>query len=371
MSNNETWVKGLIGQVVTWITRPRHLGVALLSLSSVVLVAAMSGGFSVELRLSRYIDVFKLSTGEGLPALLLGTVAWAALCTWLIGLGMVIWTFLAEAAETDVSRVLVVELRGLIDTADQTLMKAVPKSIKGLRVDCFIDVRPQLMGATPNVQGALEEISHLGRQVRLARGDTARKNVRVIAGGVLQVPLLFYAGALMDDEGKVTLFDWERSTGQWKQLLEVDDGVRFQVTGLDETSASNSAVVAVSASYKVDFEGIAATFPDLPVVHLGLAEPRLNGLWSEETQAALANQFLQTLAGLRNRGVRTVHLVLAVPSSLALRLGSVYDHRNMPDALCYQRERSQEPAYPWSVRMPTDALTVSYMKTPLPDAVAA
>lgn len=371
MSNNETWVKGLINQLVTWLTRPRHLGLAVMSVCTVVLVAAMSGGFSVELRASRSIDLFKFSTGEGLPALLMGAIGWLALFAWLTGLGMVIWTFWAEAQESDASRVLVVELRGLIDTADRSLMKAVPKSIKGRRIDCFIDVRPQLSGAMPNVQGALDEISHLSRQVRLARGDSVRENVRVIAGGILQVPLLFYAGVLLDDEGKVTLFDWERSTGQWRQLLDVDDGVRFQLTGLDETGASDSAVVAVSASYKVDFESIGATFPSLPVVHLGLAEPQLNGLWSEETQAGLANQFLQALATLRNREVKTVHLVLAVPSSLALRLGSVYDHRNMPDAFCYQRERTQEPAYPWSVRMPTAALTVAYMKTPLPDMAAA
>lgn len=66
-------------------------------------------------------------------------------------------------------------------------------------------------------------------------GSTAatppRENVTVVVGGIMQVPLQFYAGALIDDEGAVQLFDWERNEKRWKALTESDDKSRFAVTG--------------------------------------------------------------------------------------------------------------------------------------------
>jgi hypothetical protein len=86
-------------------------------------------------------------------------------------------------------------------------------------------------------------------------------------------------------------------------------------------------------------------------------------MWSQEGQAALAAQFLDTLAELHNRGAQTIHLVLAAPASLALRLGSVYDAKNHPKLRCYEWKRDQLPAYPWSVQMPTAVLPVAFVPT--------
>jgi hypothetical protein len=228
----------------------------------------------------------------------------------------------------------------------------------------LVDVRAQLTGV-PDVPAALEELGALAKQVQRARGDTAREHVSVVAGGVLQVPLLFYAGVLLDDEGKVELMDWDRVEGRWKQLDQPDDGSRFQISGLQDVT-DPEVVLAVSASYLADLAGIAQTFPGLPLVHLARPNAKPNTLWSREGQAALAAQFLDTLAELHNRGVQTIHLVLVASASLALRLGSLYDSKNHPKLRCYEWKRDQIPAYPWSVQMPTAVLKVAYIPTPAP-----
>lgn len=357
------WGMGLISQIVGWIIRPRDFGIALLSRSSAVLIA-LAGGFTIKAQsIGGVVTAFELSTGDGVSGNILPLLLYIMCLTWCIGLILVIWTQRREWIDADTRRVLVVELRGLVDTSDKPLLNAVPRSVIGRRVDCIVDVRAQLAPPTPNVKEALKEIEHIQREVRRARGDTARSDVQVIVGGVMQVPLLFYAGTLLDDEGAVLLFDWERTKGNWKQLQNSDDGYRFEISGLDGIQSNKEVVLAVSASYLVALDDIASTFSGKPIVHMARPNPQPNSLWSEEAQAELTQQFLQVLGHLSNLNVGMVHLVLAAPSSLAIRFGRAYDHRNMPKIRCYQREQGQVPPYPWSVQMPAASDPVTYFPT--------
>jgi hypothetical protein len=357
------WLMGLVNQLVGWIIRPRNLGVALLSRSSTLLLM-LGSGFTIEAEgIAGIVDAFRYAPAEGLPGNLVTIIVYLACLTWLIGLLMVLWTQFREWKEADTRRILVVEMRGLVDTSDKPLLAAVSRTLLGRRVDCMVDVRKHLAAPTPNVEEALKEIEHIQRDVRRARGDTARADVQVIAGGVMQVPLLFFAGTLLDDEGNVLLMDWERTKGNWKRLTDEVDGESFEVTGLDGLENSKEVVLAVSASYVVAYNDIATTFPEIPVVRMARPNPQPNSLWSEDTQAALTQQFLQMLGTLANQGIEMVHLVLAAPASLTIRFGKAYDHRNMPKIRCYQHEKNQTPAYPWSVQMPTAKQPFSFVPT--------
>lgn len=360
------WAQGLITKLVDWFTRKRNLGLSLIRYSIAGLVTLAAGDFAFEMQgIAGGLGEFKFSTGGGLQGILLNIGVCALLGTTALGTLMVAVSWLQELREATVNRVLVVEMRGLEDTTDHPLIRAIPAALPGRRVDRLVNVRPLLTGATPNVPEALKEIDHIQRDIRLARGDTAREHVKVVAGGVMQVSLLFFAGTLLGDSGKALFMDWDRTLGRWRELADADDGSRFAISGMEDVGNSEEVVIAVSASYMADLKDIAATFPDMPVVQLSRPNPKPNTLWSEGTQVALAQQFLHTLADLSNRGIKVVHLVLAAPSSLCLRLGSVYDHRNHPRLRCYQRERDQTPAYPWSVQMPTALQPVEYCPTSL------
>lgn len=361
---NANWLKSIIDQVVAYMLRPRHLGVALLTISSTVLIS-LGSGFDIKAKgLAGIFEVFEFSTGQGLTGHLLSSVTCLMCATWFAGLVMVVMTYRREWRDGDMRRVMVVELRGLVDTSDRPLIGSVPRALPGRRVDCLINARPFLSVRPPQVQEALQEMAHVRRQLRQLRADTPRENVIVVAGGVMQVPLQFYAGTLMDDEGAVHLYDWERTEKRWKALTEIDDGSRFKATGLERATGAAEIVLAVSASYQVAMADIGVTFPGLPMVHLARENPLPNTLWSEATQAGLTQQFLQTLAALANAGVKTVHLVLAAPATLSIRFGMAYDGRNMPALRCYQREAGQVPPYPWSIQMPKDGTPVQYLPTP-------
>lgn len=368
---NANWFKSVIEQVVAFLLRPRHLGVALLTISSTVLIS-LGSGFDIKAKgLAGIFEVLEFSTGQGLTGHLLSSVTYLMCATWVVGLGMVVMTYRREWRDGDARRVMVVELRGLVDTSDRPLISSLPRALPGRRVDCLVNARPFLSVKPPQVPEALQELAHVRRQLRQLRADTSRENVTVVAGGVMQVPLQFYAGTLMDDEGAVHLYDWERTEKRWKALTDIDDGSRFKVTGLESATGAREVVLAVSASYQVAMEDIGATFPELPLVHLARENPLPNTLWSEAAQGGLTQQFLQTLAALANSGVKTVHLILAAPATLSIRFGMAYDGRNMPELRCYQREAGRFPPYPWSIQMPKDDTPVQYLLTPEPPIAPA
>lgn len=111
-------------------------------------------------------------------------------------------------------------------------------------------------------------------------------------------------------------------------------------------------VLALSLSYPVDLNGVRRTFPDLPVVQLRAEEIRADVYWSAEKQQAIVAAFRGAVQHLMERGVARIHLVLASPASLAIRLGMTYDPRLMPELLVYQYERTNPVPYPWALRMP-------------------
>ncbi|MGX9936619.1 SAVED domain-containing protein [Advenella kashmirensis] len=346
------WLKKIISTLVAYYVRPRNLGLMLLRSScALFLLLAGGGGLNLVVKLANSSQEYSISWGEGPGA----AAYWILLAVATVG--CCVGYCIAKRHDdhmleiNQISRVLVAELRGLVDTSDYPLRKAMPQNITGRRVDCSVDIRRLVTGPEPNISEALLELSDFRRQIRRDRGGTSCEHITVVAGGVMQVSLLFYAGVLLDDEGKVLLFEWERASNNWLELSEPDNGQRFSISGLDRVSAhSADVVVAVSATYLADLAAISHTFPEVPMIHLKLPNPKPNTLWSEENQVELARQFTELMAELANRDVGTVHLILAAPPTLCIRLGRAYDRRNMPSINCYQRERDHVPQYPWYVR---------------------
>ncbi|WP_282259790.1 SAVED domain-containing protein [Stenotrophomonas sp. PS02301] len=339
-----------ISLLVHWITRRRHPSRFMLHAGVGMVAASLAGGWTFGVRGSAgalHLAGFA-STSDGLPKSLLVVVLFFGLLLALTGAGVLLfdWKSFRNAAER--SAVVVVEFRGLIDTSDSSLLKSVPRGLIGQRLDALIDVRELAVAGA--IKQAMQKVVAMPDLIRLLRGSRAKSDVQVVVGGVLHVPLLFLAGTMLDDEGRVLPFDWDRVSEVWKALDEPDDGERFTLSGMDELpSGTPRVVLAISASYRSDAFAIKDSFGDVPVVSLSLANPLPGTLWSGAKQDALAAQFTAAVATLGNKGVKRISLVLAASSTLALRMGRAYDRRNMPEIACYQYERKPTPAYPWSV----------------------
>ncbi|MBB5865439.1 SAVED domain-containing protein [Xanthomonas sp. 3058] len=342
----QEWVSTL----VKWVTRRRHASRALLMAGAPIVLATLAGGWTVGVRGSAGALHFLgfVTTSDGLPRLWLIIALISGLTLLALGTWMSLSDWLSARRAAGRSAVIAMELRGLVDTSDHPLLKSVPRELIGQRLDALIDVRESVQAGA--IDHALRKILGIPDLIQRLRGSRELGQVQLVVAGVLQVPLLFLAGVLLDDEGRLTPLDWHRATSAWRRLDEPDDGERFATNGIDELSAGSSHVVlSVSASYRTDHSAIQTTFGGVPVVSLSLSNPLPDTLWSGAKQDALAAQFVSTVASLGNRGVRRVSLILAAPSSLVIRIGRAYDRRNMPEIACYQYERTSAPAYPWSV----------------------
>ena len=292
--------------------------------------------------------VFSFSTEGTAETIVNGAFGLAALLI-LAGLG---WTWRDRQA-LDRKRVIAIEIRGLRDTSGQPLSGAVPPTIEGRRDLLLINLRQGQDGKISAPDAALREIQSLPYDLKRREGGLDREDIAYVMGGLAPVPFSFLVGVLTDDEGAVTLMDWNRHSQYWRSLDEPDDGKRFQIDGLDGVPAGvPEAALAVSVSYAVDLAGVSAKFPNVPVVQMTLEDGTPDSHWSEEKQQALAQQFLETAIVLGNKGVGQIHLFLAAPNSVVLRFGRAYDKRNLPRLTVYQYEQDQAPPFPWGVQMP-------------------
>ena len=149
------------------------------------------------------------------------------------------------------------------------------------------------------------------------------------------------------------MMDWDRQSQMWRTLDDEDDGKRFAITGMKEVGRTNSrAALAISASYDVLDADIRLVEPSAPIVRLDLANRSTASHWSEEKQQALAQQFMDTVMDLAGRGISEISLFLAAPASLSIRLGTIYDKRNLPNLLVNQYENGHSLKFPWAVAMP-------------------
>ena len=343
-----------------YLRRGRQPAVQLAALAAALYLAAFGGwALSVEVPVAGEQAVLRFRGDGGGPAVGTWVLLLAATAFLVWGIG---W-FLREAWRDTRRRVVVVELRGLRDTGGSSLAEALPRQLRGRREPLLVDLTQGGDGVIVDPRRALARLSTLPVELRHREGGIDRRDFVVAFGGLAPVPFTFLAGMLIDDEGEVVVMDWDRYAERWRALDGVDDGERFEQSGLESiVPGVGEAVLAVSVSYRVDFDGIRRKLGDLPVVRLDLPEGTTEGHWAAAKPSALAEQFLSTAIGIANRGVRRIHLFLAAPSSVVFRFGRVYDRRNLPRLVLYQYQREGDPPFPWGVTMPTTGETLAELE---------
>ena len=121
--------------------------------------------------------------------------------------------------------------------------------------------------------------------------------------------------------------------------------------------------MCVSVSYRVNLSAVSSL--GLPMVHLELPTHGTTQHWSGFDQAVWGEQFLELAMTLEARGVARIHLFVAAPSSVVLRMGRLYDKRNLPALRVYQYQRSAHAKfpYPWAIEMPVAGRRAAEVKT--------
>lgn len=340
--------------LIDWIFRRRSVGVTLVRIGVPVLAVVLVGlTVGVTIPTSQGAFIFSWDSAGSTGALSWGVFVIASLIV-LLGAFLIIRDIRQESRK----KTIVVEARGLRDWQGQPLASAVPSSIPGRREQVIVDLRQGIVdGQIASPDAALRRLASLPDDVARRCGGLDRSDISFVLGGLAPVPFLFLLGVIVDDESRTFIMDWDRTQHAWRVLADEDDGNRFIVTGLD---AANSAVkrvaLCVSASYDVLEADVRIVETGVPIIRLELEGRNTSSHWSETKQQQLAQQFLNTVMSLAQQGVTEISLFLAAPASLTLRLGTLYDKRNLPLIEVNQYEQSDPKRFPWAVRMPVAGL---------------
>jgi hypothetical protein len=343
-------------RLLEWVVRPRNIGLKLIGAGVALFGIAL--GMDVLGQLD-YVDgqrhlSFKFATGDSLPAWM--TIGAYCIAAGLVVIGLVVVLTSYVNTERLASRRLcvVVELRGLHSSPDTPAKDADLGSLPRQRQGLKIDFRPRTEDELVNPRLVLQQLAAMKANICAASEGRDPSDVAVAVGGLGAVPALFLAGMLIDDESAVTLYDWHRDIKRWQVIDGPDDGKRMlpaDLSGLPE--GISEVVLAVSLSYSVDLSAIKASLPLLRVVELRAELVKADTYWSTEKQQAVVTAFRDVVQELMQRSITRIHLIVATPASLAIRLGMSYDRRLFPELLVYQYERSRVPPYPWAFQMPT------------------
>lgn len=271
----------------------------------------------------------------------------------LIAVGLYFaWTTFQEQRR---KLVISLELRGLSQTVDSPLQSAIPSLVLGRRESIFLDVRQLIQGTTAQKQEAVSHINLIPIRLKQLKDGRDREDLSVYAGGLAPVPLLFLTGNLLASESKIHWFDWNRKTSKWGSPDEGTDLTESLPVKYDPVY--QDVVLAFSVSYPIDRLELENAFPETNIVELKIEHPAPGVVISETSIQRFMQDFMNCIATLKAKGAKRVHLILAAPSILSIRLGSCYAGRNMPELIVYQYQQAQKQnPYPWGIRMPNSEI---------------
>ncbi len=324
--------------------------------SGVAVLLAVAGGWVLTGTVSFYDEALAIRLGESdLPKTLLNLLV-------IVGSGLVVSGvgLLWRDERRSLSRqVTVVEVRGLRDVVTDSLEIAVRKVLRGQVIPLSIDLRQGLLdGEIVDPAASLIQLEVLPVQLAQRKSTASSGESVVVYGGLAPVPMTFLTGMLIDDEGSVIVFDWDRHRGRWRLLDAADDDQRFERKGMESIADGTAEVaLAVSVSYRVRVDVVKGKVPGLPVVELSLPEVSSDRHWSEGKQIALGTQFFETAKALAGLGVERIHLFLGAPNSMVFKFGQLYDRRTLRALVVYQYDQRDASSYPWAVAMPASGQT--------------
>lgn len=360
------------GKIVDFLLRKKSFPAILVGSGTTLTVAGVGVGFPSG-ALTRIKDgvLYKVEFDAGLGAAdkAISAVLIVGFVLLLTGTIFGVCDHVAQVRQLRKRRVLVLEHRGLHQSADVPLSKSVPKGMDGQVEELPIDHRQSTATSfISNPADALQEIVGLRGQIRQKRTAAGSGNLSILYGGMAPTPLTFLTGIMIGDEGAVAVLDWDRFEAKWRTIEGEDDGDRFNCIYVDEVGqGSKDVAIAISVSYPSDITSIRETIGNIPLIKLAVSAPSTSAHWSAKKQADLVKAFMDVLATLMGKDIERVHLFIAAPNSVVFNFGKHYDERMHPCVRVYQYEKSASPPFPWSVEMPNHGTEAHLVRSSQPN----
>ena len=152
-------------------------------------------------------------------------------------------------------------------------------------------------------------------------------------------PILIVLGSLIGDKQQVTVFQKQRETDSWC-WQDVESRAAFKH---DTVTASESTEVALmfSVSGAISKETLPAKLADakIPVLELQATEPSVNIARTQEDVRSFEREAIALLDEVHSAmpSVEKVHIFPALPVSMAVTLGGIFNQNLLTKAVIYEK----------------------------------
>lgn len=345
----DEYTKKQLSIIIGWITRKKRPGFVLITAGVAILSVKSAINFAITGTFSWGTLSIGTAVGNFVTDFIVPLIG-ITLC--IFGLFFISISEIQSHRLNSRKRLILITgdgLRTTLGTGFETLAR---KTLKGTVYSVPIDITQRIHDGL-----IIDPESTFKRQILPAKENIGQlienstpEYTQVAYGGFLPVPFTFFLGNVLDDKGNITVFDWDRQDEVWRLISEenIDDGECF-IQEKIKTLPSKEIVLILSCSYKVSIEQVENSFKGMSIEHLRLENNSFGNHWSLTKQRRLALEFAEKIKSFSDRGIQTIHLILAAQSSLALNLGRRYDSRNMPEIIVYQYERTGPSPYPWGI----------------------
>lgn len=170
------------------------------------------------------------------------------------------------------------------------------------------------------------------------------EDVRVIAVfAIAPIPVLAYLGSCLDDKAEIALFPRQRidNSSAWSWPRDPAPPIRFAVNYESESSDDEDIVAIMNISGTVNQGRIPAALVDAPVLTIAPESetPRPDLIESVDTLNEFGAAWRATLATIEARWPRAqrIHIIAAVPTTVAIMIGRYRMRDAHPTFVLYQR----------------------------------
>lgn len=247
---------------------------------------------------------------------------------------------------------IIIELRGLSATLNQSLKSSISKTMSGQVDEVLVEIGHHVTaGTSSELEKGLEKVNNIHSRIENAIAGKDPDDISIHVGAIAPIPFQFLLGVILDDEFSPNIWEYERLKNEWQTLDQNDLSIVLnEQIDPSISSQDTEVVVVVSATFAVLDSTITNTWPDLKVAKIENPTATPNSIWTEADQILIVQSFLRVMALLKNRGVKKVHLLLAASPSMCIRLGRHFDQRNLPEVTVYQFDRNLD-RYTWGVEI--------------------
>ncbi|WCB48173.1 SAVED domain-containing protein (plasmid) [Nitratidesulfovibrio vulgaris] len=208
-------------------------------------------------------------------------------------------------------------------------------------------------------QGALEEIKRISGDIARYVESNAAVSVKIFVAGRAFVPLQYAAGRVLGTRPEFEVMDFDRETGRWHFLDELDDGERINLldpANAERVKESRQAALVLPFTANISNEQLPEGLRDV-VYRFELEKgPRQDSMASKEKMEAILITVNQCIRNLRAE-VDVLHVFAAVSTSTAVRLGCLFQSNIYPETRVYQFD-TRTGGYTWALRLLADKMEI-------------